>query len=124
MEDFKLDEFTVIYLCGVPDEMTYAVVMVPKADADNAYKALDEAYEQYWNEEHPNYYCWGWADYIEDELNKANIPHSVVYDTDFQHLLFENYKVYANELDTNSLFIRYAKFVQEKIGDHNCYIKC
>ena len=80
-----MDDFAAIVLHGIPDEDTRAVIIVPPEYFEKACSAIDDIYDHYNDSEDENYYYWGWGDYIEDGLNKAEIPHSTVHKEDFAY---------------------------------------
>lgn len=102
-----MDSFSMVVLNGIPDDDTRAVIIIPPEYYDQTYDALDAIYERYYDSEDENYYYWGWGDYIEDELDKAGIPHSTIHREDFAHA-FRSKWTYPN--------LKYTEENSEGIG--------
>ena len=80
-----MNEFSMVVLDGIPDDDTRAVIIVPPEYFEKTYELLNVIYDRYYDSDDENYYYWGWGDYIEDELDKANIPHSTIHREDFAY---------------------------------------
>lgn len=115
-----MDSFSMVILNGIPDDDTRAVIIIPPEYYDQTYNALDAIYERYYDSEDENYYYWGWGDYIEDELDKAGIPHSTIHREDFAYAFrskwtYPNLKYTEENSDQTGsfLYFDYLRFLKK-----------
>ena len=115
-----MDKFSAIVLHGIPDVDTRSVVIISPEYFEKARNALYMVYDRYNDSEDENYYYWGWGDYIEDGLNKAEIPHSTVSIEDFAYAFRSkwfypkmNYEEENSDGTGSFLYFDYLKFLEK-----------
>ena len=73
------------------------IVMVPLEYENKATECIYEALAvEFWDDSDDRFYDFGYCDYVRDELDKYNIPSSIVCFEEFSdnEFLFENYAKY------------------------------
>lgn len=78
-----MNDISAIVLCGTPDEFTNDIILVKSDQLEDGIMACEIARTRYCDSDDPDFYYYGWNDYVEEELHNSKVLYSMICYEDF-----------------------------------------